>query len=243
MGVPITMQCSESTGGCRPSGRREQGEIRCSNCPQRPVCVPSQLQGAALATFENEVIHLPALSAGGVLVAAGEPIESVYALKQGVLKCLYHKTDGSTEIATLHFPGAVLGQWDPVGRVWSCSYVAVQDAWVCRIPLSIVSPNLQRRLARLLSAELREFYEFRLTLARCGPAQRLAALLLRFADALQELRFSLPVSHTDIASHLGLSETALDRCYRDLAACGWLSQPAGEVVIRDRDALRRFVEG
>ena len=237
------MYGSESTGGDGPSGSEEHKQTRCTTCPQRPHCLPAKLEGAALAAFERSVIQLPALPPGRTLVAEGDPFEAFYALQRGVLKAVRRDGDGDEQVAAFRFPGSVLGLAERGSPVWTATEIALTDARVCGIPPSLITPALQHRLCSLASAVLRAEYRRHLDLAHRGAAQRLATVLVYFAEIMDTLQLSLPMNRADLASYLGLRQETLSRRFRELSLCGWINAHSREVDIRDLAGLRRFADG
>ncbi|HYW75341.1 MAG TPA: Crp/Fnr family transcriptional regulator [Gammaproteobacteria bacterium] len=237
------MYGGEPTGGDGPPGLEERERARCSACPQRPHCLPAKLEGAALAAFEHSVIHLPTLPQGRTLVTEGEPFEFYYALKHGVFKAVRRDGNGDEQITAFHFPGTVLGLAERASLVWSATEVALTETRICRIPPRLITPSLQRRLCYLASAALRAEYERHLNLAHRDAAQRLATVLVHFAEVMGTLQLSLPMSRSDLASYLGLHPETLSRRFRELTLCGWIATHGRDIDIRDLEGLRRFAEG
>lgn len=230
-------------GGDGPPGIREQVRTRCSDCPQRLHCLPAKLEGAALAEFERELIHLPTLVKGGTLVTEGEPFEAFYAVKRGILKAVRCDSNNDGQVTAFHFPGTVLGLGERETRVWTASQVALTDAWVCRIPPGLASGALQRWVSQLASAVLRAEYEYHLALAERGAGQRLATSLVHLCEAMGSPHLPLPIGRADLASYLGISQETLGRRLRELTRCGWITTDSTDIEIRDLGGLRRFADG
>ena len=238
--------------GTRDSTPDDSGGKRsptwCRDCLQRPHCLPARLYGSALTAFEHSVVHLSPLSAGDTLVTAGTRVEALYALRRGALKCLHPAAEDGEHVLAFHFPGTVLGIAQHEEPVWGSSLVALEHSRVCRIPLHVLNHGLRRRLAELVSANLRDQYEFQLAIARRTAPQRLAMLLIRLSGRLHPhripvTRFRLPMTHTDLASRLGIWQETLSRSFKELHACGWIRHRDREIEIRDLAGLRRFGNG
>lgn len=226
----------------------ERHSVWCRDCLQRTHCLPARLDGSALTTFEHSVAHLSPLSAGEALVKAGSRFEALYALRHGTLKCLHPGAAGDEHVLAFHFSGTVLGIAEQAEPVWINSHVALEDSRICRIPLHVLNHGLRRRLAELVSANLRDQYDFQLAIAKRTAPQRLAMLLIRVSGRLHPrriplTRFRLPMTYEDLASHLGMWQETLSRSFGDLHACGWIRHWGREIEIRDLAGLRRFGNG
>jgi len=239
----VTMYGHGLAGGDGPPGLDEHERTRCSACVQRAHCLPAKLEGLALAEFGRSVTHLPALSQGRTLVMEGEPFEAFYALKRGVLKAVRRENDGDEQVTAFRFPGSVLGLAEQGNPVWTATEVALTDAWICRIPPRLVTPELQRRLSNMASTALRTEYERHLALAHRNAAQRLAAMLVHFCEVMGSRQLSLPMSRADLASYLGMRQEALSRHFRHLILCGWIATHSRDIEIRELEGLRRFADG
>ena len=239
----VTMYGHDLAGGDGPSGLDEHERTRCSTCLHRAHCLPAKLEGPALAQFGRSVTHLPALPPGRTLVWEGEPFEAFYALKRGVLKAVRHGNGGDDQVIAFRLPGTVLGLAEQGNPVWTASEVALTEAWICRIPPRLVTPELQRRLSHMASTALRIEYERHLALAHRNAAQRLAAMLVHLCEVMGSLQLSLPMSRADLASYLGLRQEALGRRLRELILCGWITTHSRDIEIRDLEGLRRFADG
>lgn len=223
-----------------PLTKRERRWTPCSACPQRLCCLPAKLEGEVLQAFERDVIHLPTLACGQTLVTEADSFEAFYVLKQGVLKSVRYGRDGDEQVVGFYFPGAMLGLEAYVADVWTADYVALRDAWLCRIPPDAVVSYVRCRLTQLACTALRDECVYRLALAHRNVCQRLASVLTRFSGAMGSLRFSLPMSRSDLASYLGTRAETLSRCIRKLTTDGLIAAGGRVIEVRDLEGLRQY---
>lgn len=239
------MENCEKLGGVR-SGIMERRRILCSDCVQRPVCLPAVLDDQALSRFEVTIEQPGPMHAGQVLARAGTPARAIYALQCGAIKTLNRDVRGLEQVVAFHVPGTVLGLTDEPNAVWSCTHVALEETWVCRIPRQVLDKTLQRRLAELTRANLQREYEFQLKLADRSATQRLASFLLKLLQIYKKpgktspRNFRLPMSRLDMASYLGLTQAALRQGFSELDVGGWVKAQGRNVEIRDPAGLQRL---
>ena len=216
------------------------GFVRCSDCPQQPHCVPAELTGAALSAFERVMVPLPTLRQGETLVETGDPFDALFAVKAGALKSVYGGGYDGEVITGFSLPGTVIGLAERGLSHWRSTHVALEDAWVCRIPLQALNGGLEPRLIELASERLGEQYAEHLRMAHGGASQRLAMLLVRLSAARDSRSFVLPMSDVDLASYLGIGGADLDGAFQLLSACGWIAKRGREIDIRDPSGLERY---
>lgn len=108
--------------------------------PQNP-CLPAKLEGNALAAFEREISRaLQPVKAGEALVRRGDAMHALYALHVGVLNANAQHADaeGTEQVVGFRFPGRVIGLAKTSLDRWVCTIVALEDSWVCRIPMRLL---------------------------------------------------------------------------------------------------------
>lgn len=216
----------------------------CGTCFFKPHCLPCELEGDALETFERFVTrHGKPVKAGQILVRQGEPMHALYALRVGSLKAVMDTADGVERVVGFRFPGAVIGLAEPEHQNWGRTLVALEDTWLCRIPVNALSDAVRRQLVHLMSDRLRREYQYHLALPLKSGAERVASFLLGISDICRQRnlcaqRFSLPMKNADIASYLGMRHESLSRTLAKLQRQGFIDRDGKRIHIPDLAALR-----
>lgn len=216
----------------------------CHACLFKPHCLPAELDGDHLASFERAVWRQPRpLKPGQVLVRQGDPMHSLYALRVGSFKAVINGADGAERVVGFRFPGAVIGLAEPEQQSWARTFTALEDTWVCRIPLNTLNDALRRQLVKLMSERLRQEYNYHLALAFKSSAEKLASFLLDISEScrrrnLAPQRFNLPMHYTDVASYLGMRHESVCRTLGELQRRGLLQKRGKHIHIHDLNALQ-----
>lgn len=215
----------------------------CSTCFFKLHCLPAELEGESLASFERVVLRQSRpIKTGQVLVRQGDAMHALFALRVGSLKAVINATDGAERVVGFRFPGAVIGLAEPEQQSWARTFVALEDTWVCRIPGNALNDGVRRQLVRLMSERLRQEYEYHLALAFKSSAEKVASFLLEIGESCQRRnlsawRFTLPMNHADIASYLGMRHESLSRTFTELQRQGLLEKAGKRLHISDPKGL------
>ncbi|MDA3919110.1 MAG: helix-turn-helix domain-containing protein [Salinisphaera sp.] len=219
----------------------------CYNCLFKPHCLPAEIDGERLTRFARGVLRSRRpVKAGDVLVRQGDAMNALYTLRAGSLKAVFDEANGYERVLGFRFPGAVIGLAEPGNAVWTRTFIALEDTWLCHIPLPVIGDDaLQRQLIRLVSERLRSEYETHLMLAVNDGSRKVMTFIVemsaRFAErGLSAHRFHLPMHYMDIASYLGMRHESVSRTLTKLQDRGLLHRKGRHIVIPDLDALRRF---
>lgn len=231
-------------------GARESSDAHtnCGTCIFKSHCLPAELQGERLSQFERSVWHMHRpLRTGRVLVHQGEAMDSLYALRVGSLKAVINEIHGAEHVVGFRFPGTLIGLAEPEQSQWARTFVALEDTWLCRIPLGSIDDPLRRQLIRLVSERLRQEYEYHLTLAFKSGARKLAAFFMELSDnfcarGLSAHRFHLPMSYIDIASYLGMRHESVSRTLAKLQEAGLIEKRGKFIQISNLDVMRHAAE-
>lgn len=184
------------------------------------------------------------------LLLEGAPMQALYVLRSGVLKCVKALEDGYEQVLSFALPGELVGfEALHLGRQCA-SVVALQDSIVYVLPISEVRrlrrvfPALDEALQLALSRQLAHAASFAQMMAAVGADVRLARFLLwmsaRMAKAGQSpRRLLLRMSRRDIASLLGVAHETVSRSFSQLADSGLLTVDNRDVEILHFDGLRR----
>lgn len=226
-----------------PVGRDRPG---CHNCAFKPRCLPADLEGHSLKLFERSICRLPrAIKPGEKLAGRGSTAQALYTVRVGCLKVVMESHDGSERVVGFHLPGTVIGLTEIDYQTWSGSFVALQDTWLCRIPLESIDSSVRRQMVQLMSARLRTGYLHHCTLASKTNPARLAAFLLDISEHFRERnlapdRFHLPMQYKDIANYLGMRHESVSRALHDFQQRGLLERDGNHIRLPDIEGLRQY---
>jgi CRP/FNR family transcriptional regulator len=188
---------------------------------------------------------------GRVLVHPDEPPEMVYVIKEGRVKVSRYSADGREQILALLEPGDVIGELALVQQTETVHVEAFEDTLVCGIHredfLGLIQrqPELMLHIMRVLAERLRAAEEEIADLVFRTVPGRLAALLLRLAQAYGRptpvgQRLELRLTHHDIAAMIGATRETVTAVFSRLREEGILAFDQRHIVIRDADALHRL---
>ena len=180
-----------------------------------------------------------------MIVCEGDPTDYILLVVKGVIRSCKTYRDGSRGIVAFHFPGELFG-WSG-DLTHSLSAEAATDTLVLFLKRSALLAAAIRdgRIATYLLAattnELRRVQEHSLLLSRlaeCRVATFLIDLSMRMGNADY---LDLPMSHGDIASHLGLKQETLSRSITALEKSGSIARASHRtLLLRNRASLERM---
>jgi len=235
-----------TAGAASPTLAPATDRPRCRTCVFKHECLPAELEGAELAVFERAVSRqVRPIREGQVLVRQGNAMNGLYTLRVGALKAVIDTADGSERVVGFRFPGAVIGLAEPEHDGWARTFIALEDSWLCRIPLEAIDGTVHRQLVRLMSQRLRREYTFHLALAFRTSAEKVIEFLLDISEShrhrrLAADRFTLPMSFIEIASYLGMRHESVSRTLSDLQRRGLIAHEGRRFAIPSLEALRAF---
>jgi CRP/FNR family transcriptional regulator len=223
----------------------------CARCSVRLISVCAALSVDDLKDMEI-MSHGARFAARDVIVAQGEPAESVFTVTEGLVRLYRLLTDGRRQVIGFALPGDFLGL--SLFDSYSFSADAVTDTVVCRFPRkSFVAyvekrPQLMRRLHEFASHELSLAQDQVVLLGRRSAEERLSTLLLMLRDRLRRLGHAPPylplaMNRQDIADYLGLTVETVSRTFTKLAKAKLIVVvPEGVRLLREPE-LERIVAG
>jgi len=232
----------------RPAPAGVASHADCNACIFKPRCLPAELSGEHLGHFERSVLRqVRPLKAGQPLVHQGDNMDALYSLRVGSLKGVINEPNGNEHVVGFRFPGTVIGLAEPEEQRWARTFVALEDTWVCRIPLASIDDALRRQLVKLMSERLRQEYTYHLTLAFKSGARKLAAFFVEISDSfsargLSAHRFHLPMSYIDVASYLGMRHESVSRTLAKLQDTGLLVKQGKFIQITNLEKFRQLTQ-
>jgi len=187
---------------------------------------------------------------GTRLYAAGDPFQSIYAIRTGSFKTVLVHRDGQPQVTNFYFSGYTLGL-DAIGDgSYRCDAIALEDSVVCILPfreLNAVgqgSGEIQRHLMRLMSSEMARRGDMQVVLGMMSAGQRVATFLLNQSKWMRvrgysNAEFVLRMSRTEIASHLGIKIETVSRMLRKFGEAHLIEHHGRHIRILDLDGLAR----
>ena len=182
----------------------------------------------------------------GTIVYEGDPADYIFMVVDGIVRRCKTFQNGTRAIVAFHTPGELFGWTDEVKHALSIE--AATDALVLffkRSALLSVAAREQKVANFLLTSttgELRRIQEHSLLINRSAKC-RVVSFLLDLSTRIDEmLDLDLPMSHLDIADHLGLSIETVSRTITQLErACLIERVSARTIVLKNRAALARIL--
>jgi len=187
---------------------------------------------------------------GSTVFAEGEDAHFVYAVAAGVVRISRHSDGGRRQVLALMLPGDLFGV--PDAGIYANSAEVTCAATLYRVPwtelrkLIAREPAMQLNLLNRMAFDLREAQRRIMVLGQQNTFQRLASLILDFAQHSAffdkaQTRVTLPLSRFDIADYIGTAPETVARGFLRLEREGFVRRVTSRVVeVRDMDGLRRL---
>jgi CRP/FNR family transcriptional regulator len=202
-------------GDCEPPG-----PIACRSCDLNEVC---RLVALEAGPKGQPTGALRTLQTGAPLFRAGAPAQSIYAIRQGMLKSVRVTEDGEERVLGTHTPGELLGLEGFGLRGYAYDAIALQPTVCCELPLRLFGEQSARVHAlgtaffRILSCAT----EPHSPLARGTVRQRVTAFLLDLSQRLERRglnfrHFSVGLSRQELADLLDTRIETVSRMFQRL---------------------------
>lgn len=203
----------------------------CSCCAAALRCWPDDARARASVRIARRVT----LRRGAVLWHQAEAFGAIYVVATGSLRLAVLHPDGREQVTGFGFAGEVVGlDGFALGR-HACTASALEPTTVCRV-LWNANGTSDDQLG-LEKALLRRLAHVRARQAARPPAGDAVAAVTGFVEMLHQRLaerwrdgvLSLPMSRSDIASHLGIAPETLSRAFRTLQQEGLLEAQGREL--------------
>ena len=179
-----------------------------------------------------------------VIVCEGDPADYIFLVLDGIVRSCRTFQDGDRSIADFYLPGELFG-WTDLNHPLSAE--AATNAMVLylkRSALLAVAARDSRIGSFLLAAttnELRRTQEHALLMSRSARC-RVATFLLDLSRRLGTAKYlDLPMSHQDIADHLGLTIETVSRTITELERSELIARLSPRtLVLLNRASLLRL---
>ncbi len=195
---------------------------KCSECQHRTLRLFCNLNEDALRSFD-ELGTLISVPSRTVLFEEGQRANSVYVVCAGQLKLSTDSKDGRTMILRLAVPGDVLGLSATMGNVpHEVTAETIEPTQLKSVPkreflgLLDAFSEVGKKTGEALAREYHAVFLDARRLALSGSAPgRLAQLLIEWANTAAcgkpELRFTMALTHEELASMAGTSRETVTR--------------------------------
>lgn len=220
----------------------------CHECTLHELCVPRGVPVGDLDQIENIVRKRRLLKKGEALYRIGDPLRSLYAIRNGAMKSTGITTDGRPQVTGFYLPGDLLGLDAISNDQHQCTSEALEITHVCELPLDALEnlaktlPGLQHQMFRIMSREVSRGESLAMMLGRMSADERLASFFVSYAERLHHLgmddrAYRLTMSRQDLADYLGLALETVSRLLRRFQELGILEAEARQVRVLDPVAL------
>jgi CRP/FNR family transcriptional regulator len=201
------------------------------------------LSGEVLDALRREGT-VRAYGRGEQLFQRGEPAKSLFVVLRGSVRVYQLGDTGREQVLTVEGPGnsvAELPLFD--GEPYPAFAEAVEKSYLFTLAkerfgeLLRRHPELAQQVIRALAQRLRRLVQTVESLALKEVRQRVAALLVRFAQE-QGPSFTLPASIEQIAGQLGTVREVVSRALHGFAHDRLIAMDGRQITVLDQDGLR-----
>jgi CRP/FNR family cyclic AMP-dependent transcriptional regulator len=189
------------------------------------------------------------LAKGSVILMQGDPGDALYLITSGQVKVVLIGEDGREVILSVLGPGAFFGEMSLLDdEPRSAHVVAMDEATVLQLRREDFqarlrsSPEVAVAVLRELSRRLRRADDTIGGLALRDVNGRIAHLLLDLAEEEGSDRITRRLTHATIAQMVGASRETVSRTLRALVNAGVLRISRREILLLDREPLRRAAQ-
>jgi CRP/FNR family transcriptional regulator, cyclic AMP receptor protein len=223
----------------------------CLNCEHRHLRMFCNLTPAALADYDKIGILINHAH-GTKLFSEGDSARNVFVICLGLVKISSTSRDGKTMILKIAGPGDVMGLSAVLANVpHEVTAEAIEPCQIKTVRKQEFVDFLGRHgiasmhAAQSLSAEYLTIFHDARRLALSGSAGgRLARLLLDWGSASPnskpEIRFTLALTHEEIANMAGTSRETVTRLLNQFRRDGWITIKGTRVTILKPEQLEQL---
>ncbi|MBI4754979.1 MAG: fumarate/nitrate reduction transcriptional regulator Fnr [Betaproteobacteria bacterium] len=227
-------------------------QVACSQCNLRELCLPYGLHSDEVEKLDEMVGMRRRVKRGQHLYRAGEPFESIFAVRMGFFKTGVILEDGREQVTGFQMSGELLGLDGISSESHTCNAVALEDSDVCVIPFSRLEhlsreiESLQHNFHKVMSREIVRDQGIMMLLGSMHAEERLAAFLLNLSQRFTTRGFSpsefhLRMTRQEIGSYLGLKLETVSRAFSKFQEGNLISVQQKHIHILDIPGLRRIL--
>ena len=189
-----------------------------------------------------------------IIIQAGQELEALAYLKDGVVKTVAPEESGQEKIIWYIESGCVLGE-TPLFNNKPCAYYfqAVEDCRVYWFSKSTVYgvilvkyPEITRSLLSIMARKVHVLSTQVEDQVFLKPMARVAKVIYLFYSKKKETGWkeypSLPVSQEDIANLLGLHRVTVNQALQAMRNSGILENNTHRIIVRDVELLKKAAQ-
>jgi CRP-like cAMP-binding protein len=186
-----------------------------------------------------------------ILFVGGEPSEHLYVVRSGRLRVLTTSPHGEQLVLSTVGAGEAIGELSLLDRQpRSADVVAAELSELIAVPADVArgvlesDPRAVLAAARELAVQVRRLTGAMGDLVFLDLPRRLAKLLLSRSTTRPDGKTvsDLGASQSVVAAQLGVSRQSINKALAGLVRHAWIEINGSSVVLRDPEALRRYVE-
>jgi CRP/FNR family transcriptional regulator len=221
---------------------------RCGTCSRLERCIGYGMDRGDTNSVPDIGGRRKLYRQGDILFREGDHFQYLYAVHSGAVKTFRTTLQGERQIIDFYLPGDIVGLEAITDDQYACEATALNTTNICMIDYqsfvetSLRHPSLYKGFLKRLSAQIRREEENLVSLGSRDAYQRIARLIARLSNYYSETgysstEFTLPMSRTDIASHLGLAVETVSRQLGHLRENGIVDIRQNEVSVRELQSL------
>jgi CRP/FNR family transcriptional regulator len=204
-----------------PRNQLAMPQVDCADCPIRHRAVCARCESDELEQLEA-IKYYRSFKAGEAIFWAGDRMDFVASVVQGVATLTQTMEDGRRQMVGLLLPSDFLGR--PNRDTVNFDVTATTDVQLCcfrRAPFQemlVSTPHISQRLLEMTLDELDAAREWMLILGRKTAREKIASFLSIIArrdqgaaSAKDQISFDLPLTREAMADYLGLTLETVSR--------------------------------
>ena len=208
---------------------------------------PADREQIAAATRELRA------EAGKTLFVEGQPADSLWAVKEGLVHIVKHGPEGREIVLEVIPPGELFGAVVALeDRPYPASAVAAEDSVVWRMPAALARelcqkhPTLRAAILDQVTTRLRDAHERLRSVALERVEQRLARMILTLAGKIGRQKDGvtvLSVTRQELGDMVGTTVESTIRVTSKWQQAGIISSSRHQLGLTDVAALRKIAQG
>ena len=219
----------------------------CIHCSIRNQMLFSEVPQELLGHLQNNIDDQK-YPRHSELYQQDEKGDFLFTIRRGLVKLVRELPNGTKRIVRLLRRGDVAGLEITLGHPYQHTAIALQEADVCRIPMSVISylskdhPHLCHPLMERWQRGLDEADRFIVELSTGVAEMRFARLLIFLGESVTD-RNCMSISREDMGAMLGITIETASRIMTDFKRRGLVKEISGTHCQCDFEQLRRIAQG